>query len=65
MQRQRWEYETLQVSKGVWAFESTDADPIEELNTLGEEGWELTATIEGNVNGAGGTKTLVFKRPAE
>lgn len=61
----RWEYETIEISDGVWAFESTDTDPTEELNQLGRDGWELVATIEGNVGGAGGTKALVFKRPLE
>lgn len=37
------------------------ADPEAELNELGAEGWELAETVE-YVNG--GTKFLIFKRPA-
>ncbi|WP_218839150.1 DUF4177 domain-containing protein [Natronoarchaeum philippinense] len=36
-------------------------DPTDELNELGAEGWELVETIE---YAGGGTKYLVFKRPA-
>lgn len=54
----RWEYKTLRPQR-----ESTKkelSDPKDDLNELGEEGWELVETItyEG-----GGTKYLVLKRP--
>lgn len=35
-------------------------DPVDELNELGAEGWELTGTVE---YVGGGTKFLILKRP--
>ncbi|MBX0296221.1 DUF4177 domain-containing protein [Haloarcula nitratireducens] len=60
-ERTRWEYETLQVPKGVTQKESVD--PKSQLNELGREGWELAGTVA--YTGGGGTKFLLFKRPAE
>ena len=54
-----WEYETLRPPRGTMKKEA--ADPKAALNTLGEEGWELVDTVE---YVGGGTKYLVFKRPA-
>lgn len=56
---ERWEYETLRPARESTKKEAQD--PKEQLNELGAEGWELVDTIayEG-----GGTKYLVFKRPA-
>lgn len=56
----RWEYETLRVPRGETHKES--ADPKAELNELGAEGWELVTTVE---YVGGGTKFILFKRPAE
>ncbi|WP_311136819.1 DUF4177 domain-containing protein [Natronosalvus rutilus] len=55
---QQWEYKTLEPPKGLTKRETVD--PTDELNRLGEEGWELTATISYD---GGGTKLLLFKRP--
>lgn len=55
-----WEYETLRVPRGATNKES--ADPKAELNELGAAGWELAGTVE---YVGGGTKFLLFKRPAE
>ncbi len=54
-----WEYETLRPQRGTTKKEAVD--PKAELNELGEEGWELIDTVE---YVGGGTKYLVFKRPA-
>jgi hypothetical protein len=54
-----WEYETLEPPKGSTMRETVD--PKQELNRLGAEGWELADTISYD---GGGTKLLVFKRPA-
>lgn len=56
----RWEYETLRPPRDETRKEATD--PKTELNELGADGWELASTIEYE---GGGTKYLVFKRPAE
>ncbi|MFC7007881.1 DUF4177 domain-containing protein [Halalkalicoccus salilacus] len=56
----RWEYETLRPPREATKKEASD--PKSELNALGEEGWELVETIEYT---GGGTKFLVFKRPAD
>lgn len=56
----RWEYETLRPPRESTKKEATD--PKAQLNELGAEGWELVETIEYT---GGGTKLLVFKRPAD
>lgn len=55
----RWEYETLRPPREATKKETDD--PKTELNDLGEDGWELVTTLE---YVGGGTKYLVFKRPA-
>jgi hypothetical protein len=56
----QWEYETLRVPRGATKKESTD--PKAELNDLGAAGWELVTSVE---YAGGGTKFLLFKRPAD
>ncbi|QLG49367.1 DUF4177 domain-containing protein [Natrinema halophilum] len=56
----RWEYKTVRPVRGETKKEAED--PQEELNAHGEDGWELVETIDYT---GGGTKYLVFKRPAE
>jgi hypothetical protein len=56
--RQRWEYRILRPSREATKKELEN--PVDELNELGAEGWELTETIE---YVEGGTKFLVLKRP--
>lgn len=55
-----WEYETLRVPRGETKKESED--PKSELNELAAEGWRLVETIDYT---GGGTKYLVFERPAQ
>ena len=55
----RWEYKTLRPSRDETKKEATD--PQAALNDHGADGWELVTTIEYT---GGGTKFLVFKRPA-
>lgn len=55
----RWEYETLRVPRGETKKESED--PKTELNDLAAEGWRFVETIDYS---GGGTKFLVFERPA-
>ncbi|MFC7154760.1 hypothetical protein ACFQPA_04735 [Halomarina halobia] len=55
---QRWEYETLRPPREATKHEA--ADPSEELNELGTEGWELVCSVD---YAGGGTKYLVLKRP--
>lgn len=54
-----WEYETVRPPREATMEEASD--PEELLNEYGQEGWELVSTIEYT---GGGTKYLVFKRPA-
>lgn len=54
----QWEYKTLRPPRGETKKEADD--PQKELNAYGEDGWELSETIEYT---GGGTKYLVFKRP--
>lgn len=59
MTARTWEYRTLRPERGATMLEAED--PEAALNELGAEGWELVETVE-YVDG--GTKFLVFKRPA-
>lgn len=54
-----WEYETLRPPRGETRKESED--PKTEMNELAAEGWRLVETIDYT---GGGTKFLVFERPA-
>ena len=56
----RWEYETLRPPRDETKKEAED--PKTELNQLGAAGWEFIETISYE---RGGTKYLVFKRPAQ
>ena len=56
----RWEYETVSPPRDETMKEAED--PAELLTRLGDEGWELVTTID---YVGGGTKLLVFKRPAD
>ncbi|MDG5821913.1 DUF4177 domain-containing protein [Natronococcus sp. A-GB7] len=55
-----WKYETVRPPRGATMEEASD--PKELLNEYGQEGWEFVSTIEYT---GGGTKYLVFKRPAD
>ena len=55
----RWEYATCRPPRDETQKEAID--PQAELNRYGSEGWELAETIE---YVGGGTKYLVFRRPA-
>ncbi|SDC33487.1 protein of unknown function [Natrinema hispanicum] len=55
----RWEYKTLRPPRDETKKEAED--PQDELNAYGDDGWELVETIDYT---NGGTKFLVFKRPA-
>ncbi|WP_273838326.1 DUF4177 domain-containing protein [Halococcus sp. PRR34] len=54
-----WEYETLRPPRGETRKESED--PKAEMNELATEGWRLIETVDYT---GGGTKFLVFERPA-
>jgi hypothetical protein len=55
----QWEYETLRPPRGETRKEA--GDPKDAVNELAAEGWRLVDTIEYT---GGGTKYLVFERPA-
>lgn len=55
----QWEYKTIRPPRGTTKKEVED--PGSMLNELGADGWELVATLD---YVGGGTKYLVFKRPA-
>jgi hypothetical protein len=59
-QRTVWEYETVRPPRAATMEEASDPEDL--LNEYGQEGWELVSTIEYT---GGGTKYLVFKRPAD
>jgi hypothetical protein len=55
-----WKYKTVRPPREATMEEASD--PKELLNEYGREGWEFVSTIEYT---GGGTKYLVFKRPAD
>lgn len=55
----RWEYRTIRPPRGATKKEAED--PTEEMNDLAADGWRLVETISYT---GGGTKYLVFERPA-
>ncbi|WP_232688601.1 DUF4177 domain-containing protein [Halobacterium zhouii] len=55
----RWEYAVFRPPRGETKKEAEN--PEDELNEYGADGWELAETIDYS---GGGTKYLVFKRPA-
>lgn len=56
----RWEYTTTRPPREATRKEASDPETL--LNEYGADGWEFTETIEYT---GGGTKFLVFKRPAD
>lgn len=56
----RWEYETVEPPRNPTMEEASDPEDL--LNEYGGDGWELVDTITYT---GGGTKFLVFKRPAD
>lgn len=56
---QRWEYRTVKPPRG--ATKKEVEDPEATFDELGADGWEFVATLD---YVGGGTKYLVFKRPA-
>jgi hypothetical protein len=56
----QWEYQTLRPPREATKKEASD--PKAELNELGAAGWEFVTTVEYT---GGGTKFLIFKRPAD
>lgn len=57
---QAWEYRVLRPERAATRKEAID--PVDDLNDLGAEGWELATTVD---YVGGGTKFLVLKRPAD
>ena len=64
----KWEYKILKAGSGGGLLGGGSASPTEEqLNALGDEGWDLVGTLTSSEMGWGGrgssTSALVFKRP--
>ncbi|MCU4801474.1 DUF4177 domain-containing protein [Halobacteria archaeon HArc-gm2] len=55
-----WEYRTFEPPRKETRKEAED--PVERLNELGADGWELASTVD---YVGGGTKYLVLKRPVD
>jgi len=64
----KWEYMTVMFkAKGFWLGGKLDGDAFnEELNKLGEQGWELVSIVGTNM-AYGTTRDVVavFKRPRQ
>ncbi|WP_276301146.1 hypothetical protein [Halorussus lipolyticus] len=57
---QQWEYRVVQPPRETSQKEARDPSSV--LNEAADEGWELDETID---YVGGGTKFLVFRRPAD
>lgn len=64
----QWEYKIVQLEQGGY-FGDGESPTEAGLNELGDEGWELAASIASSgikLGGRGGSTTgLIFKRPVE
>ncbi|SEO81317.1 protein of unknown function [Halogranum amylolyticum] len=65
----QWEYKIVSLERGG-LFGASEGVSEELLNRLGEDDWELAASLTGSETGLGGrpksrTSALVFKRPKE
>jgi len=57
----KWEYKTLTYrSAGSFGTTSTETEVAAQMTLLGNDGWELAATLQPT---SGGTCVLIFKRP--
>lgn len=56
---ERWEYETVKPPRGATHKEATDPEAV--LNERAADGWRFVDTVDYT---GGGTKFLVFERPA-
>lgn len=66
---EEWEYKIVDLSDGG-LFGSSEKVTEETLNKLGNQGWELAASLAESSRSLGGrpkseTSALVFKRPKE
>jgi hypothetical protein len=52
----RYEYKMFEIESGMFGSSSV---PEEELNSLGDQGWDVVATVNQN---SGQTKALVLQR---
>ena len=61
----RWEYQTLKFEPGGFISVKVDPDQLQqELNRLGQHGWELCSSFETNYgNGRSAEIVMIFKRP--
>jgi hypothetical protein len=60
----RWEYQTLAVEHGWFSGGHIDAEDVnDQLNGLGQEGWDLVSAFDTNGNGTTRFSVFVFKRP--
>lgn len=57
----QWEYHIINIRSENYRL---DPNATQEMNRLGEEGWELVSTTSVNFkNGASDNLAMVFKRP--
>jgi len=68
----KWEYKTVSIeAKGVWNKNINEESSIEQLNELGEEGWELVSAVPVERTGSFTQKTatyafvFILKRPVK
>ena len=62
----RWEYFTLKFPTSFWLNEVDDSALTQELNKLGNDGWELSGTFPTSASeGRTHQVFFVFKRPLQ
>ncbi len=62
LQPARWQYHIVTLKAGMFDTKLGDKR-IQELNDLGQQGWELAGVVASNLSmGATGSHSLLFKR---
>ena len=64
---QKIEYKTIKMKPKRSGFSQKleDENLVEEMNVLGEKGWELITSIDNKIGGSSVSIVLIFKRPLE
>ena len=64
----KWEYKTIQLSLPVSDYKESEVEEVlnqlkPQLNSLGENGWELVSTFDTQALGYSKFIVAIFKRP--
>ncbi len=64
---QKFEYKTIKIKPKSAGFSQKleDENLVEEMNIIGQEGWELVTSIDNKIGGSSISIVLIFKRVLE